>query len=200
MIEPVSVDAKLIDMTRIGQLNNPLTRRRWIVKDLAQFWYSTQSVPVTQQQRRGWLEAYCATRGVCADQLIGPIQKKAAAIARHDAKLRVSQPRRNVSIGDAGKPISRSQIADLKSSICVHPCPSAVKIAHQVKQRSFVSQPVLAVVSVLGKDQKGVVAQVATYMAERGINIEDIEQRVVRGLFVMDMLVDLQTSPAICRA
>lgn len=53
-------------------------------------------------------------------------------------------------------------------------------------------QPVLAVVSVLGKDQKGVVAQFATYMAERGINIQDIEQRVVRGFFLMDMLVDLQ--------
>src|SRR6476660_4498174 len=51
---------------------------------------------------------------------------------------------------------------------------------------------VLAVVSVLGKDQKGVVASFATYMAERGINIEDIEQRVVRGFFVMDMLVDLK--------
>lgn len=50
---------------------------------------------------------------------------------------------------------------------------------------------VLAVVSVLGKDQKGVVAQFATYLAERGINIEDIEQRVVYGLFVMDMLVDI---------
>ena len=54
------------------------------------------------------------------------------------------------------------------------------------------TQPVLAVVSVLGKDQKGVVAQFATYMAERGINIQDIEQRVVRGIFVMDMLVDLK--------
>ena len=54
------------------------------------------------------------------------------------------------------------------------------------------SQPVMAVVSVLGKDQKGVVAQFATYMADRGINIEDIEQRVVRGFFVMDMLVDLK--------
>jgi formyltetrahydrofolate deformylase len=51
---------------------------------------------------------------------------------------------------------------------------------------------VLAVVSVLGKDQKGVVAQFATYMAERGVNIEDMEQRVVRGFFVMDMLVDLK--------
>ena len=50
----------------------------------------------------------------------------------------------------------------------------------------------LAVVSVLGKDQKGVVAQFATYMAQRGINIEDIEQRVVRGFFLMDMLVDLK--------
>src|SRR3954451_18360927 len=54
------------------------------------------------------------------------------------------------------------------------------------------SPRVMAVVSVLGKDQKGVVAQVATYLAERGVNIEDIEQRVVRGFFVMDMLVDLK--------
>lgn len=54
------------------------------------------------------------------------------------------------------------------------------------------ASPVLAVVSVLGKDQKGVVAQFATYMAERGVNIEDMEQRVVRGFFVMDMLVDLK--------
>ena len=35
---------------------------------------------------------------------------------------------------------------------------------------------VLAVVSVLGKDQKGVVAQFATYMAERGVNIEDMQR------------------------
>jgi len=55
-----------------------------------------------------------------------------------------------------------------------------------------VSQPVLAVVSVLGKDQKGVVAQFATYLAQRGVNIEDIEQRVVRGFFLMDMLVDIK--------
>ena len=51
---------------------------------------------------------------------------------------------------------------------------------------------VLAIVSVIGNDQKGVVARFATFMAERGINIEDIEQRVVRGLFLMDMLVDLK--------
>lgn len=54
------------------------------------------------------------------------------------------------------------------------------------------TRAVLAVVSVLGKDQKGVVAQFATYLADRGINIQDIEQRVVRGFFVMDMLVDIK--------
>ena len=53
-------------------------------------------------------------------------------------------------------------------------------------------QKVLAIISVQGRDQKGVVAQFATFVAERGINIEDLEQRVVRGIFVMDMLVDLR--------
>lgn len=48
-----------------------------------------------------------------------------------------------------------------------------------------------AVVSVIGQDQKGVVARFATYLAELGINIEDIEQQVVHGRFIMDMLVDL---------
>ena len=50
---------------------------------------------------------------------------------------------------------------------------------------------VLAVISVQGRDQKGVVAKFATCVAANGINIEDMEQRVVRGIFVMDMLVDL---------
>ena len=50
---------------------------------------------------------------------------------------------------------------------------------------------VLAVVSVMGQDQKGVVARFATYLAEHGVNIEDLQQHVVRGLFIMEMLVDL---------
>jgi len=49
----------------------------------------------------------------------------------------------------------------------------------------------LAVVSVIGRDQKGVVARVSTYLASCNINIEDIEQRVMEGLFIMTMLVDL---------
>lgn len=50
---------------------------------------------------------------------------------------------------------------------------------------------VKAVVSVVGKDQKGAVARFATYLAEHGVNILDIEQQVVHGQFIMDMLVDL---------
>lgn len=50
---------------------------------------------------------------------------------------------------------------------------------------------IYGIVSVTGNDQKGVVARVCTYVAEQGINIEDIEQRVVQGFFLMAMLVDL---------
>ena len=49
----------------------------------------------------------------------------------------------------------------------------------------------LAIVSVVGRDQKGVVARVSTYLAGCSINIEDIEQRVMEGLFIMTMRVDL---------
>ena len=51
--------------------------------------------------------------------------------------------------------------------------------------------PNRAVVSVIGRDQKGVVARISTYVASCNINIEDIDQRVMEGLFIMTMLVDL---------
>ena len=48
-----------------------------------------------------------------------------------------------------------------------------------------------AVISVIGHDQKGIVARISTFLASCSINIEDIEQRVVEGLFIMTMVVDL---------
>jgi formyltetrahydrofolate deformylase len=48
-----------------------------------------------------------------------------------------------------------------------------------------------AVVSIIGHDQKGVVARVSTYLASCNTNIEDIQQKVMEGLFIMTMLVDL---------
>lgn len=49
-----------------------------------------------------------------------------------------------------------------------------------------------AVVSVLGRDQKGVVARICTYLAQHSVNIEKIDQNVMEGLFIMSMLVDLK--------
>jgi formyltetrahydrofolate deformylase len=49
----------------------------------------------------------------------------------------------------------------------------------------------LAIISVVGRDQKGVVARVSTYLAGCSTNIQDIEQRVMEGLFIMTMRVDV---------
>ncbi len=49
-----------------------------------------------------------------------------------------------------------------------------------------------AVVSILGRDQKGVVARICTYLAQHSVNIERIDQNVMEGLFIMSMLVDLK--------
>jgi hypothetical protein len=91
-------DMRLIDVARVSGLG-VLLARRWIVKDLAQFIYSTRALPVSDQQRAAWLDRYCAIRGLSAVQSLGAaVARKANWIARHDARLRNSQPGRNISI------------------------------------------------------------------------------------------------------
>lgn len=51
-----------------------------------------------------------------------------------------------------------------------------------------------AVVSVLGQDRVGIVAEVATILAESNANIEDIRQSILDGIFSMTMLVTLDES------
>lgn len=48
-----------------------------------------------------------------------------------------------------------------------------------------------AVITVVGKDRKGIIAKVATVLAEAGANIDDISQTIMHGIFTMVMLVDL---------
>ena len=48
-----------------------------------------------------------------------------------------------------------------------------------------------AVVTVTGKDKKGVVAKVSAFLAEKGINIEDISQTIMGEYFAMIMIVDM---------
>jgi ACT domain-containing protein len=54
-----------------------------------------------------------------------------------------------------------------------------------------------AIVSVLGEDRVGIVAAVATALAESGANIEDIRQSIISDVFSMTMLVtiDEETTP-----
>jgi hypothetical protein len=98
MLSDDVTDVRLIDVARVARLANPLTRRRWIVKDLAQFWYSTTKLAVTDDQRAAWLARYAERRGLSPSSLANAVRRKAAAIARHDVRLNRHQPRRNVSI------------------------------------------------------------------------------------------------------
>lgn len=52
------------------------------------------------------------------------------------------------------------------------------------------------VVSVLGKDRSGIVAAVATALAECGANIDDISQTILDSIFSMTMLTTLDLEKA----
>jgi heptose I phosphotransferase len=95
-----AIDVKLIDVARVRRLPALFTRQRWIVKDLAQFWYSTLALPVTDLQRDVWLARYSSAgdKSENISTLRRQIQRKVARIARHDQRLRRVQPGRNVSI------------------------------------------------------------------------------------------------------
>lgn len=51
-----------------------------------------------------------------------------------------------------------------------------------------------AVITVVGKDTVGIIAEVCTYLAGNNINILDISQTIVQGYFNMMMIVDLAAS------
>ncbi|MDO5563360.1 MAG: ACT domain-containing protein [Synergistaceae bacterium] len=48
-----------------------------------------------------------------------------------------------------------------------------------------------AIITVLGKDQVGIIAKVCVYLAERNVNVLDISQTIVKGYFDMIMIVDI---------
>ena len=51
------------------------------------------------------------------------------------------------------------------------------------------------IITVVGKDQVGIIAKVCTYLAENKVNILDISQTIVSGYFNMMMVVDTNESP-----
>lgn len=48
-----------------------------------------------------------------------------------------------------------------------------------------------AVITVTGKDKKGIIAKVSAFLAEKGVNVEDISQTILQDYFAMIMLVDI---------
>jgi len=48
-----------------------------------------------------------------------------------------------------------------------------------------------AVVSVVGKDQVGIIAKVTTVLANENVNIFDISQTILQDFFTMMMIVDV---------
>lgn len=48
-----------------------------------------------------------------------------------------------------------------------------------------------AVVTVTGKDKKGIIAKVSAFLAEKNANVEDISQTIMGEYFAMIMLVDI---------
>lgn len=50
------------------------------------------------------------------------------------------------------------------------------------------------IITVVGKDQVGIIAKVCTYLAENDVNILDISQTIVQGYFNMMMIVNHDAS------
>ena len=48
-----------------------------------------------------------------------------------------------------------------------------------------------AIITVVGKDTVGIMAQVCVYLAEKNVNILDISQTIVDGYFNMMMVTDV---------
>ena len=51
-----------------------------------------------------------------------------------------------------------------------------------------------AIVTVVGKDQVGIIAAVCIKLAEYNVNVLDISQTVMQGYFTMMMVVDVSAS------
>ncbi|MCZ7355521.1 MAG: ACT domain-containing protein [Candidatus Methanoperedens sp.] len=52
----------------------------------------------------------------------------------------------------------------------------------------------LVFITVIGKDQKGIIARISNAVFRHNINIEDLNQKIMGGYFVMTMLADMSDS------
>lgn len=94
-------------------------------------------------------------------------------------QLKLSASRANDSVFQRTNPLSVERLSAAQSNQEVFPM-------NEVKK---------AVISVLGTDKKGIIAQVSRILYENDANIMDISQTIVSGLFSMILIADI-SSPA----
>lgn len=88
---------RLIDAGRVKTLPF-FFRRRWIVKDVAQFIFSVGQANVPREKQEAWLSRYSAA---CRDyKLPASVWGKVKSIAKHDKALNQRDPTRNVRLAD----------------------------------------------------------------------------------------------------
>ena len=51
-----------------------------------------------------------------------------------------------------------------------------------------------AVVTVTGKDKKGIISKISAFLSEKNANIEDISQTILGEYFAMIMIVDISNA------
>ena len=51
-----------------------------------------------------------------------------------------------------------------------------------------------AIITVVGQDTVGIIARVCTYLSAHQVNVLDISQTILQGIFTMTMLVELGES------
>ena len=98
-IHPGTLDLRLIDAGRVRRLPPWPFRRRWIIKDLAQLFYSMSGAGVSDVLKTQTLRAYAKCAGIKNfEALLSAVKKKEARIARHDMNLKRRNPERDVSL------------------------------------------------------------------------------------------------------
>jgi ACT domain-containing protein len=65
------------------------------------------------------------------------------------------------------------------------------KFCLYINKKLLGSDLMRAIITVIGKDKKGIISKTSTCLAESEINILDINQTILQDFFTMIMLVDL---------
>jgi ACT domain-containing protein len=59
------------------------------------------------------------------------------------------------------------------------------------KKEKTIKQPQICIVTVTGEDKVGIIARLSAAMAEKNVNIVDVNQKIMETYFVMTMACDM---------